>query len=375
MNTISTDLFHFKRIGIKSNSSLSDFIALVEGRKGKIYQKQAESLVKKMILYWIILTLTGLILVSIFYVCRQEFRKDRVPILLYHRLRPKNVGVDDFERIFVVYVSRFEEQMNYLATHGYNVISLAQYVAYVEGKDKLPEKPIIITFDDGYLSNYQYAYPILQKYGFPATIFITVDENSKVFKDREKFDSPLTKEQIKEISENNISIQSHAITHNHLSDLPDKETEYELAQSKVILEKLTGKPVDFLAIPGAFYSKKVKQIAKEVGYKAAFSGHKGTNSSASDLYSLRRIVIERDSNLKDFEKSLKPLTACQWRIVGWLKSLPTLFLGTHAGSKLRKKLYHTKLGYFLTFRVFRFVLLLGAVILIIFMVFIWWIAK
>ncbi len=277
----------------------------------------------------------------------QEFRRDRVLFLAYHRLLSKDDiarGIPDNERIFVCYAERFEEQMKYLSDNGYNAISLYNFVACVEGRKNLPDKPIIITFDDGFQSNYKYAYPVLKKYNLKATIFVTPDSESENFKVLKGIDCRLTDGQMKEMSNNGISIESHGVTHRLLTDLSEKEIEWELKESKSALEAITGKPVNFLAIPGGAYDKKVREIANRTGYKTVFGIKKGSNNLGSDLYDLRRIVVERDFSLADFDKILRPSSACRIRVIGWLKYSPRLLLGPERTIRFRNILYQSRVG-------------------------------
>jgi peptidoglycan/xylan/chitin deacetylase (PgdA/CDA1 family) len=213
----------------------------------------------------------------------------------------------------------------------------------------------------------------MQKYGFTGTVFVTSDSSTEVFDPYRSFDSPLTRVQIKELAENGFSIQSHCVTHRPMTELLEEEIKRELVESKNQIEEITKKPVDFLAMPGGFYNKVVKKIAKEVGYKAVIHNAKGTNNAKSDLYALRRIPVERDFNLSDFASSFGRLAACQWRIMGRIKELPGLILGPSRGVQLRNWLQHTRLGYFTTFRgiritsiiFFLLILIIAAIIVVI----------
>lgn len=304
--------------------------------------------------------LTIFIIISLAYSFSQEFRKDRVPALCYHRLLSRDdlaKGVPNNERIYVSYADRFEEQMKYLMDNGYNAISMDDFVACVEGRKNLPEKPIMITFDDGFESVYKYAYPVLKKYNLTATIFATPDPESENFKVLKGIDCRLTDEQMKEMSHNGVCIESHGMTHRFLTNLPEGKLEWELKESKSTLERITGKSVNFLAIPGGAYNRRVRKIAKEIGYKAIFGQQKGSNNPKSDLFSLRRIVVERDFTLDHFAKAITPLGAFQMRIIGWLKRVPQKFLGYRRGDIFRNWLYQSKMGPIFIFRNFRFILL------------------
>ena len=137
----------------------------------------------------------GLFVLSyVAYSVLQEFRADRVPALLYHRLIPSqgmNIGQPTgYDRSYVTFDTAFAEQMAHLYSEGYTTISLDHFLAYREGIASLPPKPIIITFDDGFASNYHYAFPILKKYGMTATIFVTPDRECENFKKNAPTDSP-----------------------------------------------------------------------------------------------------------------------------------------------------------------------------------------
>lgn len=301
------------------------------------------------------------ICVALIILCAGEFRR-RIPILLYHRIRPD--GEPDQERIYLVYTSAFEEQMQYLHDEGYSTISLYELQAYIQEGKELPEKPIILTFDDGYLSTYKYAYPIMRKYGFTATVFVTSDTSAKVFDSYRSFDPPLTKEQVRELSENGFSIQAHSVTHRPMTELTAEQITWELSESKKQLEEIIGTPVEFLAMPLGFYSKTVKRISKKLGYKAVIHNAKGTNNSKSDLHALRRIPVERDFDLPAFIKSFGRVAACQWRVIGRVKEIPKLVLSPSRYVKLRDWLQTSWLGYFTTFQGVKIILAAFALFLL-----------
>lgn len=297
-----------------------------------------------------------------------EFRRDRVPMLLYHRLRPRGYADElDPERAFVVYADSFREQMYFLRDAGYNVIDLGTFVDYCKGKATLPEKPVIISFDDGYRSEYEHAFPVLKELGFPAVIFVTVDPQSHVFDPFRAFDGPLEPEMIKEMSDAGITIASHAVTHRPMSVMSEEEIRAEMRESRRRLEEITGKPVRFFAVPGAAHSPLVRRIAREEGFEAVVPGQKGTNNGASDLFALRRVVVERDFSIADFKNNMAVGTCCMWRIVGGLKGLAMRFLGVKRIVWLRKRIY-PKIGWLFTFRTLKFALPALAVAVVILLV-------
>ena len=293
----------------------------------------------------------GSLLFLIFYATNsilQEYRQDRVPALLYHRFLPKDRvdsgEIADSDPTYVTYDTTLVNQMEYLHREGYTTISLDEFLAYQDGIKPLPPKPIIITCDDGFASNFLYALPVWKKFGMRATIFVTPDKESENFKKYAALDSPLTHEQMRELSGCGISIESHGMTHRYLTELDSEVVKWELEESKRVLEGIVGKPVQFLAVPSGAYNRTVRQLAKEAGYKAVFCMPKGSNNASTDRYALRRVVVGREFTLEDFRRILTPATACQLRFASFLQNLLLKTLGPYGLDALRDFLNRTRLG-------------------------------
>lgn len=295
--------------------------------------------------------LAGFALAAVFFVAYsilQEYRRDRVPMLLYHRLLPKDRvqanSMTEFDRSYVTFDTAFNEQMTYLHQNHYTTISLDQFLAYQDGRSALPPKPIMVTFDDGFASNYHYAFPVLKKFGMAATIFVTPDTESENFKKYESTDSPLSVAQLCEMSANGISIQSHGMTHRYLMGLDADTVRWELLESKQVLEKIVRKPVSYLAIPSGAYDRTVRKLAIEAGYKAVFCMLKGTNNQRTDRYALRRLVIARDVSIDDFRRILRSSTASYLRIESSIQNALLYVLGPGGLDTLRDIIYESRLG-------------------------------
>jgi peptidoglycan/xylan/chitin deacetylase (PgdA/CDA1 family) len=324
----------------------------------------------------------GGVLVLFYYMAYsilQEYRRDRVPALLYHRLisREKTTfaQLTNHDRSYETYDSVFNDQMAYLYREGFKTISLDQFLSYQKGLIHLPPQSIMLTFDDGFASNYYYAFPVLKKYGMTATIFVTPDTESENFKRYRSTDSPLNQEQMREMSEQGISIQSHGMTHRYLTDLEPDVVRWELTESKKVLEQILGKPVQYLAIPSGAYNRTIRKIAHEAGYKAVFCMLKGSNNKKSDLYALRRLVIGRDLNMEDFRRILQPAAASYLRLTSSLQNALLFLLGPAGLDALRDRLYGIGLGPMLTRGQVRyFVPCLGAAALL-FLVLLAWIFR
>jgi peptidoglycan/xylan/chitin deacetylase (PgdA/CDA1 family) len=292
------------------------------------------------IVFWMLPIMGMLWILHIIYL---EYRHDRIPILLYHRLISRDAvnrgEIRDDEMIFVSYDVSFAEQMEHLHKAGYTTLDFDDYLAIREDKMPLPEKPVIITFDDGYLSTYTMAFPELKKYGHKATIFVALRPNDYSFRCVEGVDSFLAHAQIREMADHNISIQSHTLTHCVLSALDEDDALYELTESRRQISEITGRTVEHVAIPRAGYSRTTRNLVKRVDYKTACCNNKGTANNLSDLLALPRIVIERGISVTDFARCLTPRSSVMLRIIGNIKRIPERIGGPQLAKKVRDLLY------------------------------------
>lgn len=214
-----------------------------------------------------------------------QMTKKAVPVLYYHAVNDSTEGI---EELFVK-TSEFEKQMGYLYENGYTSINFDE-IEKVQNIDK----PVIITFDDGYEDNYLNAYPILKKYNLKATIFLAVGLVGNP--------SILNTEQIKAMSDL-VSFQSHTLTHQYLTKLGDDELEKELAYSKSKIEEITNQKVDVLAYPFGDYDQRVMNCAKKY-YKYAVAMGGGMHYTGNDLYEIKRLYIPRSLSFEGFKQKL-----------------------------------------------------------------------
>lgn len=210
-----------------------------------------------------------------------------ITILNYHK-------VDDMKIALSVSPVEFEEQMSYLKSEGYTTISPKDLMDFMEFDKELPEKPLLITFDDGYLDNYTNAYPIMKKYGFTGTVFIVTDFISN----DERF---MTWEQVKELKENGFYIGSHTMQHKPMTELDDETLKSELLGSAAALDQHLGKDEYYIAYPTGAYNSHIEKAVKECGYRAAFTIRYGNVDQASNPYALERIpIFKSDKTFRSF---------------------------------------------------------------------------
>lgn len=209
-----------------------------------------------------------------------------VPVLYYHSIKRE---VNNEVRMPP---EQFEEQMAYLQNHGYHCISLNQLYQSLYHKGTLPDKPFVITFDDGYIDNYETAFPILKKHGFVATVFMVSS-----YVNGEGF---LTWLQLKELSSSGWDIGDHTANHPSLTKLNNLSIQNELKRSKDALEKGVGHSVDFFAYPNGDFDDRVVQAVKNTGYLMAFTTLRGWADSKTDSWHVHRVYCYANMGLKEF---------------------------------------------------------------------------
>lgn len=222
-----------------------------------------------------------------------------IPILTYHRF------AEDCSSPLCMPTNTFERQMKYLKENGYHVITAEELLSFLEYRQGLPQKSVLITMDDGYRSVYDIAYPILNKYEFTATLFIYTD-----FVGVSKM--AITWDQLRELQTKGFTIGSHTIYHSDLTQPKDGETEQEyiarvkeeLYGSKKIMDQKLGQDTYFLAYPFGRYDQQSIQMARDAGYKMAMSVKRGGNAFFANPLTLRRDqILEKD--LESFISRLK----------------------------------------------------------------------
>lgn len=222
-----------------------------------------------------------------------------VPILTYHNFSETK------QDLMMVRKDSFEQQMNYLASNGYTVVTLDDFFDFLEFRKQLPKKAVVITFDDGWQGVYTIALPILKKYGFPATLFVYTDliNGSK---------KTLSWAQLAELDREGVDIQGHTKTHRNLSKIKNEESlasyvrdvENEITASTRIIKEKLNKDVKYLAYPYGDSNNLVVAFLKKKGYRGAFTVKRDANPFFMDHYTLNRSMIYGGFDLGDFKKNL-----------------------------------------------------------------------
>jgi peptidoglycan/xylan/chitin deacetylase (PgdA/CDA1 family) len=216
-----------------------------------------------------------------------------VPILMYHHLSEVSADADAEYQQLSVAPQDFQRQMTYLRDNGYGTVTFAELVSAFDGQGSLPEKPVIITFDDGWDDIYHIAYPILQDLGMRATFFIPTNWI-------ENLDGTASWAQIEEMSRGGMEFGSHSVTHPYLTTADADTLQWELEASKGTLEEHTGKAVTALGYPFGLYDDRVVAAARDAGYRAACTIDQGSTAYAGQLLTLPRLWVYGWTTLDEF---------------------------------------------------------------------------
>ena len=225
----------------------------------------------------------------------------KISILMYHQIgvfrRPKT------HRATFCHVRRFKAQMAYLKVFGYQVISLdeALRALYSESQGKCRRHYVVLTFDDGYKNFSDYAYPVLRRYNYPATVFLVsglVGKRAKWLADDGRFAPDLLDaDTILALQDSGITFGSHTMTHPRLTGLDSSTLEREIIESKSSLESLLGREISYFCYPSGLYDQAVVEKVREAGYKAALTCDRGAATSRDDPLLLPRKAISYGDSL------------------------------------------------------------------------------
>lgn len=241
----------------------------------------------------------------------------RVPILAYHQITdtiPPYPGAQ-----FSVPVGNFEAQMAYLREAGYRCLSLDDLLT----TDGTSPKVFVLTFDDGYLDFYTTAYPILQRFGYTATVFLVstyVGGRSVWEYDTAEHRPLMTWDQIRTLHQQGITFGSHTCTHPRLTDVSAEQVRHELVHSKAQLEDHLGGEVRWLAYPFAAHSPEIRAAAAQAGYSGACGGHR----DGRGLFDLQRRMCLTNDTLARFAHKISTRYHAWWRLHRTVREHPFL---------------------------------------------------
>jgi peptidoglycan/xylan/chitin deacetylase (PgdA/CDA1 family)/glycosyltransferase involved in cell wall biosynthesis len=229
-----------------------------------------------------------------------------IPVLMYHRV-VFQAPANSHHGIWVTTHS-FEQHLVSLKRRGYSTITFEQYRRSLYGECTLPKKPIMLTFDDGYVDNYTLAYPLLRKYGFTAVIYLVAETARQTnFWDSDEPQVPrLNQKQIREMAEAGMEFGSHTVTHPDLTTCSPEQVRKELLDSKRLIEQQAGKEIISLAYPYGAVNETVKSLAVETGYTFGLAVDSGPVKFHEDFFEIRRTTVFPWTTAFGFWKKTQP---------------------------------------------------------------------
>jgi peptidoglycan/xylan/chitin deacetylase (PgdA/CDA1 family) len=230
----------------------------------------------------------------------------KLTILMYHKVDE----LDDGVRHPGNYVSptRFVQQLDALLEWGYHTIDFGQWLDYrgTDGSSELLDKPLVVTFDDGYTCFDTNAWPALRARGMGATVFLVAGQIGGTNAwDTGEVELPLLDaRRILALQSEGVHFGSHSVMHRPLVHIPVDDARDELTRSRQQLGELLGRDVDVFAYPFSNQNGVVRELAREAGYRCAVRGKGRMNSRHTDPYGLRRIKVEPTTTIESLERTL-----------------------------------------------------------------------
>lgn len=237
-------------------------------------------------------------------------KAENIPVLLYHHIAAKE-EIEEYgweNNGSIISTESFKEQMEYLNKNDYHTATLNELELFIDGKLELPKKTVVITFDDGYLSNTEYVYPIMKRYGFKATIFMVGETSTRdeiYLNPGELLHIPATEiYKYEDVFE--FGCHTYGLHNTDENGIPLLES---LSKDEVI-EDLTINMKLFntkhMAYPYGRYDSNIIGYLQELGYKMAFTVKHGYVAKDASKYELPRVVISPDTDMSKFEVLVSP---------------------------------------------------------------------
>ena len=226
----------------------------------------------------------------------------KLTILMYHKIDEEPAGTRHPGNYVAPH--QFAEQMDALLAWGYETITLEQWRAYRDGNARVPARPLILTFDDGYACFARNAWPVLRARGMLATVFLVAGQIGGTNAWDDERDALLDARTITRLHAEGVRFGSHTQTHVPLARVSVERALDELTRSRAGLCELLGFDVDALAYPYSNQNAVIRGLARRAGYRCAVRGKGRMNWRHTDLFGLRRIKVEPDTSVERLARTL-----------------------------------------------------------------------
>jgi len=230
-----------------------------------------------------------------------------IPVLMYHRVWP---GVSDG---LTITPEKLKEQWLYLKNEGYKTLALDEFIQITKTGREFDERSILISFDDGYKNNLQYAYPLLKELNWKAVFFIVAETLSNTARiDKDPLNAKMTVEELRQLDPSVVQLALHGFHHEDFTNATTEEISVILQKSIKLFQDTGLEFHKVLAYPfGARPKNKttfdaIKKMMREIGIDAAFRiGNKPAKVPVSDIFDIKRIDIKGTDDMKDFKIKLR----------------------------------------------------------------------
>ncbi|MFE9021510.1 polysaccharide deacetylase family protein [Streptomyces sp. NPDC007808] len=226
----------------------------------------------------------------------------RVPILMYHAV---STAPNDATRALSVAPEAFAEQMALIGDLGLTPVTTADLAARWRSGRALPERPVLITFDDGYEGVHRHALPVLAEHGFPATVFVSTGWLKGPHDTGGGLDTMLDWDQVRQLAAAGVEIGGHSHTHPQLDQLPDDRLRSELILCKEIIGDQLGTVPASFAYPYGYSSRRVRETVRETGYAQALAVNNGLARRRQGPYALTRLTVRRGTGIEEFARMVE----------------------------------------------------------------------
>ncbi|WP_406128456.1 polysaccharide deacetylase family protein [Streptomyces sp. NBC_00989] len=222
-----------------------------------------------------------------------------VPILMYHSVA---TAPNDATRALSVAPEAFAEQLALLGDLRFTPVNTADLAASWRSGKPLPERPVLITFDDGYEGVHRHALPALARHGFASTLFVSTGWIRGAHDTGGGLDTMLDWDQLRELAGADVEIGGHSHTHPQLDQLDDEALRTELVRCReIVADELGAVPVSF-AYPYGYSSRRVRQAVRETGFAQALAVGNDLARRRQGPYTLRRVTVRRSTGVEEFER-------------------------------------------------------------------------
>ena len=218
----------------------------------------------------------------------------KVPILMYHYISDPPAGADEYRTDLSVSPAAFREQMTYLRDNGYTPVDLYALSTAIVGYTELPDKPVIITFDDGYIDNYHNAFPILEEFGFVGTFFVISE-----FVDRGR-EGYMNWGMIEEMARAGQRIESHSRTHPDLTRKDHDGLIWEILGAQETIAAHIGYRPRYFCYPGGDYNEATIQVLRDLDYWGAVTTASGSWHGFNNRFEWERLRLHNFTTMADF---------------------------------------------------------------------------